>query len=88
MVNKGIGNIQNHFSRNTNRAKHGTEFNKAFKEAFKEAMKEEVENEQKNKKRKRNGIEAYIYLNRERWSTEEGYSSEEEMCAAKNLFQL
>jgi hypothetical protein len=71
----------------TDRAKHGTEFNKAFKEA----MKEEVKNEQKNKKRKRNGIEVYDDLNKERWNTEEGYSSEEEMketWAAKNLFQL
>ena len=71
----------------TDRAKHGAEFDKAFKEA----MKEEVENEQKNQKRKGNGIEVYDDLNKERWNTEERYNSEEETketWAAKNLFQL
>ena len=69
---------------NNDRNKHGTEFDKAFKEA----MKEEVENEKKNNKRKCDGIEVYNDLNKERWNTEEGYSSEEETWASKNLFKL
>jgi hypothetical protein len=66
------------------RDKHGTEFDNVFKEA----MREEVEKENRNKKRKHEQLEVYNDLNKDKWKTQEGESSEEETWAAKNVFQL
>jgi hypothetical protein len=67
----------------TNRDMHGTEFDNIFKEAMKEKVKKE-----NKKKRKHGGMEVYNDLNKDKWNTEEGDSSEEETQAAKNEFQL
>jgi hypothetical protein len=66
------------------RDKHGTEFDNDFKEA----MKEEVEKENRDRKRKHERLEVYNDLNKDKWKTQEGESSEEETWAARNEFEL
>jgi hypothetical protein len=51
-------------------------------------MKERMEKEDRKKKRKHDGMEVYNDLNKDKWCTEEGDSSEEETWAAKNVFRL
>jgi hypothetical protein len=66
------------------RTKHGDEFDKAFKEV----MKLEAENETKSKKRKKDGMDVYNDLNKEKGKPEEDYSSDEEPWAATNQIEI
>jgi rubrerythrin len=67
------------------RTKHGDEFDKVFKEV----MKLEAESEKKSKKRKKDGMDVYNDLNKEKGKPEEGsYSSNEEPWVATNQIQI
>jgi hypothetical protein len=66
------------------RTKHGDEFDKAFKEV----MKLEEENGKNSKKRKKDGMDVYNDLNKEKENPEEGYSRNDEPWAATNQIQI